>query len=432
MLSIQEEFSLGKELSQARGNSAERACTNAERENRKAGDTVMIHFARRMKHMNRSEIREILKVTEDPEIISFAGGLPAPEAFPVAELREAASLALETAGTKALQYSLAEGLPSLRRKIAERSCTLWDANARMEDVQIVNGSQQALDFLGKIFLDEGDVVLCENPTYLAALSAFRAYGPRLAPVATDDEGMLPDDLEKKLAAEKQARFIYVIPDFQNPTGRSWSLERRKALTDLADRFGVPVVEDNPYGELRFEGEFLPSLRALGNPDLTVSLGTFSKILAPGLRVAWLIAPPAILEQIILAKQAADLQPSTISQMQIDTYLERFDVNAQIARIRALYRARRNCMAEAIRETMGNTVSFPFPQGGLFLWLRLTEGIDTKALLAESIARKVAYVPGEPFHANGGGGNTMRLNFSYMPEERIREGITRLAGLIKEH
>lgn len=392
----------------------------------------MIHFARRMKHMNRSEIREILKVTEDPEIISFAGGLPAPEAFPVTELREAASLALETAGTKALQYSLAEGLPSLRRKIAERSCTLWDAKARMEDVQIVNGSRQALDFLGKIFLDEGDVVLCENPTYLAALSAFRAYGPRFAPVATDDEGMLPDDLEQKLASEKRARFIYVIPDFQNPTGRSWSLERRKALTDLADRFGVPVVEDNPYGELRFEGEFLPSLRALGNPDLTVSLGTFSKILAPGLRVAWLIAPPAILEQIILAKQAADLQPSTISQMQIDTYLERFDVNAQIARIRALYRARRNCMAEAIRETMGNTVSFPFPQGGLFLWLRLTEGIDTKALLAESIARKVAYVPGEPFHANGGGGNTMRLNFSYMPEERIREGITRLAGLIKEH
>ena len=250
---------------------------------------MAIAFAKRTEQMKRSEIREILKLTAQPEMISFAGGLPAKELFPVENMQKAVKRVLDTMGQEALQYSTTEGYVPLREKIAARSNKLWKTNVTAKEVQVVTGSQQALDFIGKVFLDPGDVVICESPTYLGALSAFRGYEPRFVEVDTDKDGMVPEDLERKLQQEKKAKLIYVIPDFQNPTGQSWSLERRKALVEVASKYDIPIIEDNPYGELRFEGEHCPSLSTWDAKGLVTTLGTFSKILAPGLRVAWIIA-----------------------------------------------------------------------------------------------------------------------------------------------
>lgn len=386
-------------------------------------------FARRMEVLKASEIREILKVTQRPEVISFAGGLPAPELFPVKTLAAATQRVFEEEGTRGLQYSTTEGHPPLRRKIAERMKSTWDAHVTPEQVLITSGSQQGLDLTGKLLLDEGDVVLCESPSYLGALSAWNVMRPRWVEVATDDDGMDPASLDEKLRAHPNAKAIYVIPNFQNPSGRTWSLERRRRFMDLVERHDVWVVEDNPYGELRFEGTPIPSLKSLDRRGRVIALGTFSKVFCPGLRVAWVAAELPVVEKLVILKQGADLQTATLAQLQVNRYLEENDLDADIARILPVYRERRDAMLAALDAEMPEGVRWTRPQGGLFLWMTLPESLNARTLLDECVRQNVAFVPGGAFFPNGGNENTIRLNYSNMPVERIREGVRRLAASV---
>ena len=391
---------------------------------------MSVAYATRMDSLRASEIREILKITQRAEVISFAGGLPAPELFPVEMLKEISVQVLSETGRLALQYSTTEGYEPLRRKIAERIGRKFQTKVSAQQVLITCGSQQALDFSGKLFLDAGDVVLCESPTYLAAISAFRAYQPNFVEVPTDDDGMITQSLENILATTERVKLIYVIPDFQNPTGRTWSLQRRRELVELATWYGIPVIEDNPYGELRFEGEILPSLKSMDTAGLVIGTGTFSKTFCPGMRIGWLVAEPEIIEKYVLIKQGADLCTSLRSQMEVDMFMERYDFEGNLQKLTDLYRKRRNAMVESLEAMMPAGVTFTRPQGGLFLWVELPEQLGAVELLQECLKREVAFVPGDAFFPNGGIKNTLRLNYSNMSEERIREGIRRLAEAIK--
>ncbi|MHB8797187.1 MAG: aminotransferase-like domain-containing protein [Thermoanaerobaculia bacterium] len=389
-------------------------------------------FARRMEALKASEIREILKVTQRPEVISFAGGLPAPELFPVKRLAAATQQVFEEEGTRALQYSTTEGHPPLRRKIAERMKATWGAQVTPEQILVTSGSQQGLDLTGKLFLDEGDVVLCESPTYLGALSAWNVMRPRWVEVATDDDGMDPAALEAKLRAHPNAKAIYVIPTFQNPSGRTWSLERRRRFMEIVERHDVWVVEDNPYGELRLEGDSVPSLKSLDTKGRVVALGTFSKVFCPGLRIAWVAADVSVIDKLVILKQGADLQTATLSQLQVNRYLEENDLDADIAKIIPVYRERRDAMLSALEQEMPSGVRWTRPEGGLFLWMTLPANLSARTLLDECVRQNVAFVPGGAFFPNGGNENTLRLNYSNMPIERIREGVKRLAAsVVKE-
>lgn len=390
-----------------------------------------IKLAKRMANLRASEVREILKVTEHPDVISFAGGLPAPELFPVEEIKQVSQLVLTEMGAKALQYTTTEGFPPLRQWVSERMNKRFHLNLTADDVLITSGSQQVLDLSGKLFLDEGDVVLCENPTYLAAITAFRAYGCRFQEVETDDEGMIPEALEKALADTSRVKMIYVIPDFQNPTGRTWSRARRAALAELAARHETLVVEDNPYGELRFEGEFLPAVKSFDRHEGIIFGGTFSKIFCPGYRLGWVAGPQEIVRKFTLAKQATDLHCNTLAQMEVARYLEMFDIDAHIERIRTVYKKRRDLLVASMAEEFPKNVRFTKPEGGLFSWAELPKEINARDLLKKSLERKVAFVPGGAFFPNGGHENTLRLNFSNMPDDRIVEGIKRLGLIIRE-
>lgn len=391
---------------------------------------MRMKFANRIDSLRASDIREILKITQRAEVISFAGGLPAPELFPVEEIKEISRLLMEESGRVALQYSTTEGYEPLRQKIAARIGRKFQTQASAEEVMITSGSQQALDFTGKLFLDAGDVVLCESPTYLAAISAFRAYQPEFIAVPTDDDGMIIEELERILATTDNVKLVYVIPDFQNPTGRTWSRERRRRFIETVSRYGVAVLEDNPYGELRFEGEILPSIKSMDREGLVIGTGTFSKTFCPGMRIGWLVAAPPVIEKYVLIKQGADLCTSLRNQMEIDLFMERFDFEGNLVRLTELYRQRRNAMVAALEAMMPEGVSFTRPQGGLFLWVTLPERIKAIELLKRCLEQNVAFVPGDSFFPNGGVENTLRLNYSNMPEDRIREGVARLAAAIR--
>ena len=391
---------------------------------------MRMKFANRIDSLRASDIREILKITQRAEVISFAGGLPAPELFPVEEIKEISRLLMEESGRVALQYSTTEGYEPLRQKIAARIGRKFQTQASAEEVMITSGSQQALDFTGKLFLDAGDVVLCESPTYLAAISAFRAYQPEFIDVPTDDDGMIIEELERILATTGNVKLVYVIPDFQNPTGRTWSRERRRRFIETVSRYGVAVLEDNPYGELRFEGEILPSIKSMDREGLVIGTGTFSKTFCPGMRIGWLVAAPPVIEKYVLIKQGADLCTSLRNQMEIDLFMERFDFEGNLVRLTELYRQRRNSMVAALEAMMPEGVSFTRPQGGLFLWVTLPERIKAIELLKRCLEQNVAFVPGDSFFPNGGVENTLRLNYSNMPEDRIREGVARLAAAIR--
>lgn len=388
-------------------------------------------FAKRMSHLKASEIREILKVTEKPEVISFAGGLPAPELFPLEEIKEVNRIVLEEDGAKALQYTTTEGYTPLREWIAKRMNSRLGTSLNFDNILLTHGSQQALDLSGKVFLDEGDVVLCESPTYLAAISAFRAYGCRFIEVPTDDDGMIPDELEKILNNNERVKIIYVIPDFQNPTGRTWSLERREQLVKSAMQHHVVIIEDNPYGELRFEGEALPSLQSFDQAGCVLSLGTFSKIFCPGYRIGWVAGCRKAIEKYILVKQGADLQCNTIAQREIAKYLELYNINNHINKIREVYRQRRNITVKTMEEEFPAGVTFTKPKGGLFAWVELPRNVDARTVLSKSLENNVAFVPGGSFFPNGGNENTFRINYSNMPESRIVEGLKCLAGVLRE-
>jgi DNA-binding transcriptional MocR family regulator len=385
-----------------------------------------------MDALKASEIREILKVTQRPEVISFAGGLPAPELFPVKTLAAATQKVFEEDGMRALQYSTTEGHAPLRRKIAERMKTSWNAHVSPDQILITSGSQQGLDLTGKLLFDEGDVALCESPTYLGAISAWNVVRPRWVEVATDDDGMDLAALEEQLRVYPNAKAVYVIPNFQNPSGRTWSLERRKGFMEIVERSGLYVVEDNPYGELRLEGAPIPSLKSFDTKGRVIALGTFSKVFCPGLRIAWIAAENPVYEKLVILKQGADLQTSTLGQLQVNRYLEENDLDADIARIIPVYRERRDAMLAALDSEMPEGVVYTRPSGGLFLWMTLPDKLSARTLLDECVRRNVAFVPGGAFYPNGGHENTLRLNYSNMPIERIREGVRRLAGaLVKE-
>lgn len=387
-------------------------------------------FSKRATNIRASEIREILKLTTRSDIISFAGGLPAPDYFPVEALKEISDEVLSTMGQDALQYNQTEGYLPLREQIAARM-NRQGMKVSAKDILILSGSQQGLDFSGKIFTDEKDVVLCESPSYLGAINAFRSYGAEFMEVKTDEEGMVMADLEEKLQKNERIKAIYVIPDFQNPTGRTWSLERRKSLLSLAERYGKVIIEDNPYGELRYEGEAIPSVYALDEEGLVVYLGTFSKTFCPGLRIGFASAKETLLNKYIMVKQGADLHTNAMAQRQLSLFLDRYDFDAHIQKLIGLYDERRQVMLKAIDETFPRTIQVEKPKGGLFLWMQVDPAIDTKVLLEKAIEKKVAFVPGHSFFPNGGVQNTLRLNFSNMDNERIQEGIHRLSLLLKK-
>ena len=392
---------------------------------------MIFKTAKRMSEMRASEIREILKVTERPEIISFAGGLPAPELFPVDEIKEVNRLVLEQDGARALQYSTTEGYKPLRNLIAGRMNSRLGTSFDCDDILITHGSQQALDLSGKVFLDEGDIVFCESPTYLAAISAFRAYGCGFIEIPTDEYGMIMSELENQLEQCGNVKFIYIIPDFQNPTGRTWSVERRKRLAELSAKHGVVVIEDNPYGELRFEGESLPSVKSFDAIGNILCTGTFSKIFCPGYRIGWIAGRKEIIRKYVLVKQGTDLQCNTIAQMEIAKYLELYDIDAHIEKIREVYRSRRNIAIQTMTKLFPKEAVFTRPKGGLFAWVELPSYIDARELLEKCLEQNVAFVPGGSFFPNNGKDNTFRINFSNMPEDRIKEGLTRMAEILNE-
>lgn len=388
------------------------------------------NYARRISGMKASEIRELLKLTEKPEVISFAGGLPAPELFPIEEIKKVNDYVLNHHGARALQYSTTEGFQPLRKWIATRMNSQLGTSFCDDNIMITHGSQQALDLSGKVFLDEGDVVLCESPTYLAAISAFKAYGCRFAEVETDAQGMIISELERVLKAEPASKLIYVIPNFQNPTGKTWSLERRRQLAEISARYHVAVIEDNPYGELRFEGDFLPSVKSFDRTGNVICTGTFSKIFCPGYRIGWIAGEKEVIRKYVLVKQGVDLQCNTIAQMVISAYMEQYDIDAHISRIRGVYRNRRDVALETVRQHFPAGIKYTTPEGGLFLWIELDESVNTVSLLEKCLEYNVAFVPGNSFYPNTDKMNAMRINYSNMPEDKIREGISRIGDVLK--
>jgi 2-aminoadipate transaminase len=395
-------------------------------------------YAHRMQKMGSSVIRELLKLTEQPDIISFAGGLPAPDVFPVEEFRTACNHVLDHFGPQALQYSTTEGYGPLRDMIA-RHTARYNIEITADNILITSGSQQALDFIGRLFLNRGDYIVVESPTYLGALQAWNAYGAQYIPVRADEDGMIVDELEAALRIGP--KFIYVLPNFQNPSGSTLSLERRQKLVELADRYGVPIVEDDPYGQLRYEGENIPSIVSLDSEyrgpngghysGNVIYLSTFSKLLAPGLRLAWVIAPPEVIRKLVMTKQAADLHTSSFNQYVAYEVAKGGFLDEHVKVIRATYKERRDVMFEMMEEVFPTGVTWSRPHGGMFLWGVLPEGMDAAEVLQRAIEKKVAFVPGAAFHPRGGGENTMRINFSYSSPDVIREGVLRLGTTLKE-
>lgn len=388
-------------------------------------------FASRMDRMKASEIRELLKLTARPEIISFAGGLPAPELFPVKEIAQVSHDLVLKEGQKLLQYATTEGRPTLREKIAKRMTEKYKTPVVADDILITTGSQQCLDFAGKLFLDPGDVVLCESPSYLGALNAFNAYQPVFKEVPTDGEGIIPEELDKILASTPKCKFIYVIPDFQNPTGICWSLERRKKFIEVINKYDLPVFEDNPYGELRYRGESFPTLKSMDTKGLVSFLGTFSKIFCPGLRLGWIAGPHTIVEKFVMIKQSADLHTSNFDQGVADAYMDTYDLDAHVKEIVELYGHRRDLILKTMEEEFPEGVEFTRPDGGLFLWVTVPEGVSARKVFDKCIEQKVAAVIGDAFYPNDKTDRSMRVNYSCMPDDKIVEGVKRMAKAIKE-
>ncbi|MFC3148412.1 PLP-dependent aminotransferase family protein [Piscinibacterium candidicorallinum] len=388
-------------------------------------------FSQRAQKITSSIIREILKVTERPEVISFAGGLPSPETFPIEVMKDAFDAVLNTRGKAALQYGPTEGFMPLREWIAA-DLNAKGARVTAENILLVSGSQQALDLLGKVLINPGQPVLVETPTYLGALQAFNLFEPSYRSVASDDEGLVPDAITPEL--REGAAFLYALPNFQNPTGRTLHEDRRRALVQKAVDLNLLVIEDDPYGDLRYEGQPQPMLLSIAAElgcENVVRMGSFSKTLAPGLRLGYIAAPKALMNKLVQAKQATDLHTATISQMAVHQVVSSGFLTEHLPKIRALYKNQCSVMIESLREHLPAGVHFTVPEGGMFLWLTLPEGIDTMKLLDAAVAANVAFVPGAPFYANEITPNTLRLSFVTVPPEKIRAGVKVLAEVIKK-
>jgi len=400
-------------------------------------------YAIRTKDLKSSAIRELLKITQQPEIISFGGGLPADDVFPIERVEEACRKVLKENAAMALQYGETEGYKPLREMIA-RHISRYGIKAQAENVLITTGSQQALDLIGKLLINPGDRVLVEAPTYLGALQAFSVYGADYVSAPCDENGLRTDLLEERLRLGP--KFMYVLPNFQNPGGTTLSEDRRYTLVSLAKEYGIPIVEDDPYGQLRYEGEHLPPLvvldcektpldqsRTLGN---VIYLSTFSKTLAPGLRLGWTVAPAEVIAKLAQLKQGADLHTSTFTQVVAYEVARGNFLDEHVRKIRKVYRERRDVMLEALAQNFPPEVQWTHPQGGLFLWVTLPEGVDANELFHEALKQNVAFVPGDSFFApnenSQEGRRHLRLNFSHAQPEKIREGIRRLGAAIKTH
>jgi len=381
-------------------------------------------FSDRAAQLQSSFIREILKITQQPEIISFAGGLPSPATFPVDEMKIAFDKVLTDSGKVALQYGPTDGYLPLRQWIAD-SLSSNGGKIVPEQVLMTSGSQQALDLLGKVLIDEGSRVLVETPSYLGALQAFSVYRPSFVSVATDEHGLVPDSLD---AVAEGARLLYALPNFQNPTGRTLSAERRVQLVEKCARLGLPLIEDDPYGALSYKGDPLPKMVAM-NPDGVIYMGSFSKVLTPGIRLGYVVAPLPLVRRLELAKQAADLHTSQLTQMVVHEVIKDGFLDRHIPKIRTLYGDQCQCMLAAMAEHFPAAVQWTKPEGGMFIWVTLPKHIDAMKLLDEAIANKVAFVPGSPFYANEPETNTLRLSFVTVSPERIRAGIAILGKLI---
>lgn len=397
------------------------------------------------RNLRGSAVRELFKILQRPGMISFGGGMPAAESFPCEEVAQACAKVLREHGPVALQYGQTEGYDPLRDYIAEVTMAELGLFARRENVLILTGGLQAADLVPKVLLDPGEAIVVEEPTFLGALASFSPYRPRYVTIPLDDQGMQVERLEEILPTEQGVKFIYTIPTFQNPAGCTMSLERRERLVALADRLGIPILEDDPYAQLRYSGEALPPLVTLDQKQLGISAGTeaydtgnvlyvgsFSKILSPGMRLGWVVGPAPIIARLSRAKQGTDLHTSLLVQMIAYELCRQGFFPAHIARIRELYRRRRDLMVALMEEHFPAAASWVVPDGGLFLWVTLPAGCDAQAILAEAVEERVAFVAGPGFYANGGGENTLRLNFSNASEEQLQQGIARLGKVLRKH
>ena len=391
-------------------------------------------FAQRTLGMRSSAMRDLMALTERPDVISLAGGLPDTSLFPAEDLARHLSVVAAESSAKALQYAPTEGLAAVKEAIREVLRAEGD-DAEAEDILVTTGGQQVIDLVCKILIDPGDVILAEAPTYPGAVPAFAAYQAEVVQVAMDEDGLRVDELEATLdrlqADGRPPKFIYTIPNFQNPAGVTLSLARRRRLVDLARERELLVLEDNPYGLLRYEGTPLATLRGLGGGDFVISLGTFSKILSPGLRLGWAVAPGPVLAKMNVGKAAADLNSSSLTQLFVATFFRDGDWRGYLDKQRARYRTRRDVMLEALAEHLPGEATWTRPEGGLFVWVTLPAGIDTTDLLAKALSRNVAFVPGRAAYLDGRGGSSLRLNFSGVGEDDIREGVRRIGEVVAE-
>ncbi|MHB1470156.1 MAG: aminotransferase-like domain-containing protein [Thermoplasmataceae archaeon] len=392
-------------------------------------------FSEMLGYMKPSEIRELLKYASMPDFISFGGGMPNPLTFPMQDLKEIVDDVLDVSGKYALQYGNTGGLPELRTEISKMVMKTEGIKSEENEIIVTSGSQQGLYELGKIFLNRSDGVIVESPTYVGAISAFNANAGKMIPVEMDSEGIISDKVEEKLKSltgrPEFPRFIYVIPNYQNPTGHTLNLDRRKHLLELSEKYQVPIVEDNPYGELRYSGKKLPSIKSLDKTgENVIYLGTFSKVMCPGLRIGYTVAPEAVISKLNLLKQALDLSSSTFSQYVAAEYLKRGVIYRQVPKTVELYSKKRNVMLNALEEHFPKDSTWSKPDGGMFIWATLDKKINTTQMLKTSIENGVGYVSGLAFSPDGSHTSSMRLNFTFSEEEEIVRGIKKLSNTIK--
>jgi DNA-binding transcriptional MocR family regulator len=392
-------------------------------------DPFADRYARRAASMSASEVRALFAVASRPDVVSLAGGMPYVQALPVDHVLEVVEAVLTERADVALQYGAGQGSPLLRERLAMLMAE-EGTTADPEDLVVTTGAQQALDLVGKILIDPGDTIVVEAPAYVGALSAFSAYEPRILQVDLDDDGMVVDQLEDALVRGERPKFVYTVPNFHNPAGVTMSPERRERLVALCREARLPIVEDNPYGLLRFEGAPAPTLRSL-DPHNVIYLGTVSKVFSPGVRVGWAVAEPGVLQRLVLAKEAADLCGSQLNMLITERYFDGELWRRNLARLVDTYRSRRDAMLSALAEWFPADASWTAPAGGFYVWATLPEYFDTPSLLAAAVERKVAYVPGTAFYPDGRGRRQMRLSFCYPTEERIAEGVRRLGELLAD-
>ena len=386
-------------------------------------------YSKRVPADGTDAVGAILQAAADPKIISFAGGLPAPELFPVKEMKATVDKVFEEHGQEAMQYGAAKGVTALREVIQQHVKKKENVDSELDNVLVTTGSEQALDLVGKAFVDPGDTVLVEQPTYLCALDVFRSYGANFASVEMDEDGMKMDALEEALKANPNTKLIYTVPNFQNPTGRTMTEERRKQLAELAEKYDVYVLEDNPYGEIRFAGQHVPAVKSFDKSGHVLYMSTFSKTLAPGFRLGWLVADEDVVNKLTVLKQSADLHTDNLAQFAVAQFFADNDVDAHVKEISALYGKRKDLMLEGIKKYFPEGVKYTNPEGGMFLWVEVPGVDDTVELFKECLEHDVAFVPGDPFFAGEAQPGAFRLNYSNMKEDQIEVGLKRLGAAL---